>query len=156
MAFGMMVAIFAMNSKVMAQDAEITDEDLTKYAQVTMKIDAMKADMKDKITTAVKSNELLDGGRLYNKLNKAKEDETKIAETGATEEQLAAYAAIKEEIKVFKADFKMAYTTIVKEEIGAGSFNKVKKGLKTDDALKLKYDQILVSLAPTEDEASGE
>ncbi|WP_420581617.1 hypothetical protein [Reichenbachiella sp.] len=154
--FGLLVACLVVGPNTMAQDAEITSEELTQYAQVSAKIDSLKSGMKTKISEAVKSNELMDGGRLYNKLNKAKGDEAKIAEIGATEEQLAAYAQIQEDIKAFKAEFKTQYTTVVKEEMGTGTFNKVKKALKADAAVKAQYDEIVASLTANVEEVEGE
>lgn len=154
--FGLLVVCLIVCPKTMAQDAEVTSEELTQYAQVSAKIDSLKAGMKAKISEAVKSNELMDGGKLYNKLNKAKGDETKLAEIGASEEQLAAYAQIQEDINAFKADFKTQYTAVVKDEIGAGTYNKVKKALKADAAVKAQYDEIMASLMPSEEVTEGE
>lgn len=154
--FGLIIACLAVCPKTVAQDAEVTSEELTQYAQVTAKIDSLKADMKAKISEAVKSNELMDGGKMYNLLNKANGDEAQIAETGATEEQLAAYAKIQEDIEAFKATFKEQYTAVVKDEIGAGTYNKVKKALKADAELKSQYKEILASLTPEAEETEGE
>lgn len=154
--FGLVVACLVVCPKTMAQDAGVTTEELTQYAMVSAKIDSLKAGMKSKISEAVKSNELMDGGKLYNKLNKAKGDEAKLAEIGATEEQLAAYATIQEDITAYKAEFKTQYTAVVKDEIGAGTFNKVKKALKADAAVKAQYDEIVASMSSETEEEAGE
>lgn len=154
--FGMLVACLAICPKTVAQDAEITNEELTQYAKVSSKIDLLKTDMKAKISEAVKSNELMEGGKLYNKLNKAKGDEAKLAEIGASEEQMAAYAEIQESITAYKKEFKDQYTAVVKDEIGAGTFNKVKKALKADATVKAKYDEIVASLTSEVSESEGE
>lgn len=150
---GTIIAIAMHHTQAVAQ-SDVTTEELTKYAQVTAKIDSLKSGMKTKISEAVKSNELMEGGKLYNKLNKAKGDEAKIAETGASEEQLAAYAQIQEAITGFKADFKAQYTEVVKNEIGAGVYNKVKKALKADDAIKAQYETIVSSMASQQESSS--
>lgn len=154
--FGMLVACLALCPNAIAQDAEITDELLTQYAQVTVKIDSLKSNMKSRISEAVKSNELMEGGKLYNKLNKAKGDEALLAEIGASEEQMAAYTEIQGNITTYKAEFKEQYTAVVKDLIGAGPYNKVKKALKADPALKGKYEDIVASLTPTEESAESE
>lgn len=154
--FGLLIACLVVCPKTMAQDTEVTNEELTQYAQVTAKIDSLKGDMKAKISEAVKSNELMEGGKLYNQLNKAKGDEAKLAEIGASEEQLAAYAQIQEDITAFKAEFKTQYTAVVKDEIGAGTYNKVKKALKADAAVKSQYDEIVASLTTESEETEGE
>lgn len=152
---GVSIAIAMYHTQAVAQ-SDVTTKELTKYAQVTAKIDSLKTGMKSKISNAVKSNELMEGGKLYNKLNKAKGDEAKIAETGASEEQLAAYAEIQQAITGFKADFKTQYTSIVKDEIGAGVYNKVKKALKTDDTIKTQYEAIVASMSSQTDAVQDE
>lgn len=154
--FGMIITCLAVCPQLLAQDAEVTDEELTQYAQVSAKIDSLKENMKSRINDAVKSNELMEGGKLYNQLNKAGNDEEKIAEIGATEEQLAAYNEIQENITAFKAEFKEQYTAVVKDEIGAGVYNKVKKALKSDAGVKSRYDEILASLTEETEEVEGE
>ncbi|MEO9966966.1 MAG: hypothetical protein ABJF11_14305 [Reichenbachiella sp.] len=153
---GMLVACLAICPNTFAQDTEVTDEELSKYVEVTAKIDSLKADMKAKISEAVKSNELMEGGKVYNQLNKAKGDETKLAEIGATEEQMAAYNEIQDGITAFKAEFKTQYTEVVKNDIGAGSYNKVKKALKSDEALKAKYEELIAALSDESSDSEGE
>ena len=154
--FGLLIACLAICPKTIAQDTEVTNEELTQYAQVSAKIDSLKADMKAKISESVKSNELMDGGKMYNLLNKAKGDEAKIAETGATEEQIAAYAQIQVDIDAFESTFKEQYTAVVKDEIGAGTYNKVKKALKTDETVKAQYTEIVASMTSEVEETEGE
>ncbi|MEP2024282.1 MAG: hypothetical protein ABJH98_07575 [Reichenbachiella sp.] len=154
--FGLLIACLAICPKTIAQDSEVTSEELTQYAQVSAKIDSLKADMKAKISESVKSNELMDGGKMYNLLNKAKGDEAKIAETGATEEQIAAYAQIQVDIDAFKSTFKEQYTAVVKDEIGAGTYNKVKKALKADETVKAQYTEIVASMTSEVEETEGD
>lgn len=153
---GMFVACLAVCPQLSAQDTDVTEEELTLYAQVSSKIDSLKDNMKSRINDAVKSNELMDGGKLYNQLNRAGGDETKIAEIGASEEQLAAYKEIQESITAYKAEFKEQYTAVVKDEIGAGVYNKVKKAMKADASVKARYDEILASLTEETEEVEGE
>lgn len=154
--FGLIVACLAICPKTIAQDAEVTTEELTQYAQVVAKIDSLKSDMKAKISEAVKSNELMDGGKMYNQLNKAKGDEAKIAETGATEEQLAAYNEIKAYIDELKGALKTQSTDAVKSTMEISAYNKVRKALRADAELKSQFDEIAASLAPAEEETEGE
>lgn len=131
-------------------------DELKLYATVSAKIDSLKASMKGKISDAVKNNELMEGGKLYNQLNKANGDEAKIAEIDASEEQLAAYAKIQEDIETYKAEFKDQYTNVVKDEIGAGTYNKVKKALKANEEVKAQYAEIVASLDESTEESEGE
>jgi hypothetical protein len=155
MMLGMMLVIGLANTSVLAQDV-VTDEELLNYAKVMTQIDSMKVEMKSKISTEVKENEMMDGGRMYNALNKAKDDQTKIDASGASEEQLVAYAQIKEAIAAYKTAFKTQYTAVVKNDIGGTTFNKVKKAIKADPDLKIKYDALLASLTASAEEVEGE
>lgn len=147
----MLVVMMNLSFVSFAQDA-VTDDELLSYAKVMLQIDSMKADMKAQISEAVKSNELMEGGKMFNKLNKAKGDTVKIAASGATVEQLMAYDTLQVAITAYKSDFKAQYTAVVKNDIGGTTFNKVKKALKADAELKTKYNELLVSLQPKEEE----
>ncbi len=153
---GMFVAVAALNNTAMAQDDEVTDEELKLYATVMNKIDSMKTDMQEKYNEMIKSEETMDGGRRFKELKKANGDETKLAEINATEEEIAAYNAIQEGYEKLVSDFKTAYPTLIKDELGAAVYNKVKKALKADEELKEKYEAIVESLKPQEDEEAEE
>ncbi|MEL6562768.1 MAG: hypothetical protein AAFQ94_31655, partial [Bacteroidota bacterium] len=86
-----LIVLLAVQFNVIAQDDEITDEDLTAYATLLLKVDSLKAAAKSQFSEMVKSNELMNGGKRYNELKKAIGDEAKLAEIGATEEEIQAY-----------------------------------------------------------------
>ncbi|MEQ6118456.1 hypothetical protein [Reichenbachiella sp. MALMAid0571] len=150
--FGVVVAILIVNSPAVAQDDEITDDELMLYATVMNKIDSMKEDMKVKYNDLIKSEELMDEGRRFNELKSAKGDEAKLAEISATEEEIAVFDKIQEAYDTMVADFKEVYPTLIKDELGAAVYNKVKKGLKADPDLRTKYEEIVDSLKPEEGE----
>jgi len=109
-------------------------------------IDGMKNEMKIKYNDLIKGEELMKGGRRFKELKSAKGDETKLAEIKATEEEISVYNTIQEEYVSMTNDFKAAYPTIIKEELGAGVYNKVKKALKSDADMKTRYEEIAASL----------
>jgi len=152
MLFGVVVATLIVNSPALAQEDEITDDELMLYATVMNKIDSMKNDMKVKYNDLIKSEELMDEGRRFNELKSAIGDETKLAEIKATEEEIAVYDKIQVAYDAMVADFKAVYPTLIKDELGASVYNKVKKGLKADPDLKTKYEEIVDSLKPEEGE----
>lgn len=153
---GLVVGLLAIDFRAIAQDTEITDEDLQNYAVVMQKVDEMKVDLKAKTSELVKGNELMDGGRRFNAIKGAGEDEAKLTELEVTEEELAAFNEINESIAGMKAEFKTNYTAVIKDNLGVGTFNKVKKALKADADLKTKYESIVASLDQTEDTESEE
>lgn len=156
LALGLIVGLLALDFSAVAQDAEITDEDLQKYATIMNQIDVLKVDLKAKTNEMVKGNELMDGGRKYKAIKGAKGDEAKLSEIGATEEEVTAFNTIEESIDAMKVEFKTTYTSLIKEDLGAGTYNKVKKGLAADAELKTKYDAILTALAESAETASEE
>lgn len=152
MLLGVVAAILIVNSQAVAQEDEITDDELMLYATVMNKIDSMKNDMKVKYNDLIKSEELMDEGRRFNELKSAIGDETKLAEIKATEEEIAVYDKIQVAYDAMVADFKAVYPTLIKDELGASVYNKVKKGLKANPDLKTKYEEIVESLKPEDGE----
>ncbi len=143
---GIFVAMMALNMNLMAQDTEISDDDLKLYASVMSKIDVLKSDMKTAVNEMVKGEELMNGGRRYKALKKANGDSLKLIEVEATEEEKVVFNDIQEKIKALKVDFKANTSSLVKEELGAGTYNKLRKALRADADLKAKYDAIVEAL----------
>lgn len=152
LSFGMIVALVVVNFTANAQDSEVSDDELMLYATVMNKIDSMKNDMQTKYNDMIKNEEAMDGGRRFKELKTANGDEGKLAEINATEEEIAIFDSIQEGYEKLLSDFKTAYPALIKDELGAGVYNKVKKALKADADLKTKYNEILESLKPEEGE----
>lgn len=148
----MIVALFVVNFDTNAQDSKVSDDELMLYATVMNKIDSMKNDMQTKYNDMIKNEEAMDGGRRFKELKSANGDEGKLAEINATEEEIAIFDSIQEGYEKLLSDFKTAYPALIKDELGAGVYNKVKKALKADADLKTKYNEILESLKPEESE----
>ncbi len=144
-----MVLLVAGIGSAQAQD-EISDEDIANYVRVMAQIDSMKVDMKTKTNDLVKNNELMDKGRVFNAIKKTKGDSVQIAALEVTPEQLAAYEEINMQIDQMTADFKSNYTSLIKDDLGAGVYNKIKKGLKSDDDLKARYQAAVEAYKPEE------
>lgn len=141
----------------LAQDASenaVTDEELTQYAAVMNKIDSMKQDLQERYNEAIKSNELMDEGRRFVELKKAWGNDDKLAEINATDEEKAAYQGILDQYEQMVSDFKNAYPTVIKDELGAALYNKVSQALKADKALETKYNEMLASLQAEDSGAS--
>ncbi|MBU2916181.1 DUF4168 domain-containing protein [Reichenbachiella agariperforans] len=139
-----------------AQEEEITTEELTQYAKVMLSIDSMKVDLQAKTNDMVKNDPLMDMGRTFNAIKQANGDSAKLAAAEISPEQLAAYDSIQSNIEVLKANFKTNYTAAIKDDLGAGNYNKVKKALKADPALKESYDEIVATLQqPATEEQEG-
>mgnify|MGYP001801484245 CR=1 FL=1 len=151
-----LIIILAVQFNVLAQDEEITDEDLTAYATLLLKVDSMKVAAKAKFSEMVKSNELMNGGKRYNELKKAIGDEEKLSEIKATEEEIQAYNDLVASNTEASANIKAAFGAEVKEGIGARKYNIIKKMLKSDAEAKTKYDEIFASLKEKQEENTEE
>ncbi|WP_339814632.1 hypothetical protein [uncultured Imperialibacter sp.] len=135
-----------------AQDAEaVTDEELTQYATVMNKIDSMKEDLQVRYNEVIKNNELMDEGRRFLELKKAWGDDAKLAEINATDEEKAAYQGILDEYDNMVAEFKEVYPNLIKDDLGAALYNKVRNAMKSDAELKTKYDELLASMQSTDE-----
>ncbi len=145
------VVIFSANAQ---EEEEITEEELTKYAEVMLEVDEMKEEGKEKYIELIKSNELMQKGKRFNEIKKANGDEAKLAELNVTEEEMAAYNSILEENDKIAAEIKETFSQMVKEDLGAASYNKIKRKLKADDAFKTKYEELYQSLQSTDEETT--
>ncbi|PIB35259.1 hypothetical protein BFP72_07540 [Reichenbachiella sp. 5M10] len=137
--------LFASVFVAQAQE-EITTEELTQYAKVMVAIDSMKAELKDKTNEMVKNDPLMDGGRRFNAIKKAGDDVDQLAALKVTDEEMTAYNDIQAKIEALKVGFKTAYTAAIKDDLGAGQYNKIKKALKEDETLSANYAAIVTSL----------
>lgn len=129
-----------------SQDITVTDEELTKYATAMDSINEMSAGVKEMITELVKNNKAVTATR-YNEISKIITDETKLTEAKATPEEITFVKdlAVKRDSATLKIN--QAVQTLAKDYVGAATFNKVRKALSTDAALKTKYDALMTELA---------
>ena len=141
------------NTQSIAQDVSISDEELTLYASVMTKIDSMKLEMKTKYNSLIKDEPTMTGGKRFKEIKGAKGDEAKLTEINATEDELIVFSRIQKKYTSMTENFKATYPTLIKEELGASVYNKVKKALKTNSELKTKYEEI-VALLQSEDAES--
>jgi len=150
----LVIPIFCLLSvSALAQDVTVTDEELTKYATAMDSINEMSAEVKEMITELVKNNKEVTATR-YNEISKiiADEarfiaDEARLAEAKATPEEITFVKelALKRDSATVKIN--QAVQTLAKDYVGAATFNKVRKALGTDTALKAKYDALMSELA---------
>lgn len=129
-----------------AQEAEeVTDEDLAKYAKVEVMTSQYVEDKTDELKNMIINNEVIDGGARYNEIKAAWGDAAKEAEIELTDEERAAYKAIKDfqdSLQQSVVDYK---TELIKDDevLGVSIYNKVNGAIKNDPALKEKLDQMI-------------
>jgi hypothetical protein len=137
-----------------APEAEITDEELQKYAIAMDSIDQMKAAILVEMNTMVKSNENIKGAR-YNDLHGAINDEAKLAELKATEEEIAFVKSVIAKKEEMTANVQTTFQSLAKDYIGAKSYNKVKAALAKDAEVKSRYEKILAEVSKKEEKAES-
>ncbi len=138
------VSIISFNT-LMAQD-EITDDEIKLYAEVMYKVDVMKEEGKTKYVEMIKADPLMQGGSRFNAIKKAYGDEEKLAELELTEEEMTAYENLLAENDKIAANIKTSFTTMVKEDLGAAVYNKIKKALKSDETVQTKYNDMYAAV----------
>lgn len=137
-----------------AQDEEISDEDLKKYAVAMDSIENMKSTLIETISDMVKSNENVSASR-YNDLSKIVDDEAKLQEAEATQEEIdfVKSVAVKKEEETAKIN--EAFQSLARDYIGAKTYNAVKKALKEDADLKAKYTAMMDELSKEDTQDGG-
>ena len=136
-----------LSAPVFAQDAAaVTDEELKKYAVAMDSVNEMQAALADQIKTMVTGNTAMTTTR-YNEVFKVIGDESKLFEIQATPEEIAFVKQVVAKREEGTAKIKQTYQALAKEYVGAGAFNKVKKALASDEALKTKYQGLMDELA---------
>ena len=129
-----------------AQEAEeVTDEDLAKFAKVEVMTSQYVEDKTEELKNMIINNEVIDGGARYNEIKAAWGDAAKEAEIELTDEERAAYKAIKDfqdSLQQSVVDYK---TELIKDDevLGVSIYNKVNGAIKEDPALKEKLDQMI-------------
>jgi hypothetical protein len=144
--FTVFVVMLALTSSTLAQDAPVvTDEELKKYAVAMDSINDMTEQLKVTLAEKVKSNDKITGTR-YNQLSGIINDDTKLAEAKATPEEIAFVKEVHALKMEETAKIQQTFQSLAKVYIGATAYNKIKNALKTDAALKAKYDSLLVEM----------
>lgn len=133
-------------SSAYSQEATVSDEELTKYATAMDSINEMSAEVKVMITDLVKNGKVMTATR-YNEISKIITNETKLTEAKATPEEIAFAKEVATKKDEATARINTTFQSLAKDYVGAATFNKVKKALTTDAALKSRYDSLMAELA---------
>lgn len=150
--FAGMMCVFSVNA--IAQDAEISDEELTKYAVAMDSIDVMKANVNVVINAMIKDNEDITGSR-YLEVSKAINNEEKLNELGATEDEIAFVKAVEDKKNEMTAEINATFQSLAKDYLGDGGrvYKKIREGLKNPE-VKAKYEEILAGVKAAREEGA--
>ncbi|MEP0987437.1 hypothetical protein [Ekhidna sp.] len=151
----LIVCLIAGFGKINAQDeATFSDEDLTKYATVMAWAEMEKGRMTEVYNGWINNDETLEATRFV-EIKSAKGDSLKLQEIAITDDEMVAFKKIQVNYDSMTASFKEDYIGKIKEDIGAGLYNSLKKALKSDADVKTRY-QVVYDAIVEESKASSE
>ncbi len=146
--------IGALFTKVQAQDAEITDEQLRRYAMLQEVVTAMKKDISTELNAMIKAQDGMTGKR-YKELAATKGDAGKLEEIGAKDFEIK-FLELTDKMKNERTEsIKTVNSAIATKMIGDRGkvYKKIKDALSSDTELKARYDAIVARLQLAEDES---
>lgn len=138
-------------TQVNAQDEEITNEDLRKYALLSEVVDLMKKDISVMVNGLIKNQEGMSGKR-FKELLSAKGDNAKYDALGAKEFEIKFMALVAEKQSKRIDAIKTVNQELATKMVGDSgkTYKKIKSALAGDTDLKARYDQIVASLKNSE------
>lgn len=147
---GLSLAAFAQEAAV---EEEVTDEDLKKFANVEVMTSEYVEQKTEELKDMILNNEVIDGGARYNEIKAAWGDAAKETEIKLTEEERAAYKAIKDFQDSLQESVVEYKTELIKDDavLGVSTYNKVNGAIKEDPAMKEKLDQMVAEMKAKED-----
>jgi ribonuclease D len=142
----LLLALFFIVQGALAQSenaqSQITDEELEKYAVTMDSVNDMKESLLADITEMVKDNEKITNAR-YNDLSKIIDDEAALTAAKATPEEIAFIKEVQAKKEEGTMKIQETFQTMAKDYVGASSYNKIKKALESDPAVKQRYETAL-------------
>lgn len=142
----LLLALFFIVQGAQAQSenaqSQITDEELEKYAVTMDSVNDMKESLLADITEMVKDNEKMTNAR-YNDLSKIIDDEAALTAAKATPEEIAFIKEVQTKKEEGTMKIQETFQTMAKDYVGASSYNKIKKALESDPAVKQRYETAL-------------
>ncbi len=152
----MLLAVGFVNAQ---ETAEISDEELTRYAEAMDSLDRLQGIVSQTIKDMVSTTEDIAPSR-YNNLYKISKDSVKLAEAEATEIEVMFLQKVDAYKDSMTASIKSTFSSLAKDYVGDGGrvYNKIRKALKSDAEVKARYEAILEQLknSSEEDNSTGE
>lgn len=152
----MLLAVGFVNAQ---ETAEISDEELTRYAEAMDSLDRLQGIVSKTIKDMVSTTEDIAPSR-YNDLYKISKDSVKLAEAEATEMEVMFLQKVDAYKDSMTASIKSTFSSLAKDYVGDGGrvYNKIRKALKSDAEVKARYEAILEQLKTSseEDNSTGD
>jgi len=153
--FFFMLSCVSFTSAFAQEEEAVTDEELKKYAVLMDSVEAMKNNVKGALESMVENKEDMTKSR-YNDLTKAGDDEAKLEELEATEDELAFIALVSTTKDSLEQALTQEFRTMAMEYVTGKVYKKVKTALKSDKEVKARYDAIYEEVAAARLEESVE
>lgn len=144
----LLLGIFSVQSFAQEASEEVTEEEMVKYAAMEAKVQAYIQDKQTTMEEMIKNNEVLGGGARYNEIKGAWGNDEKLAEIEASDEEKAAFEEIQNYIDSIGDEVKEYMTGLImdKEVLGAATYNKVRKAMSADPAVKEKINSLITEM----------
>ncbi|EKB49403.1 hypothetical protein [Cecembia lonarensis] len=156
----LMLGMISVQSYAQDESEELTEEEMVKYAAMEAKVQAFIKEKQTTMEEMIKENETLGGGARYNEIKGAWGNDEKLAEIEATEEEKEAFAEIQAYIDAIGDEVKEYMTGLIMdaEVLGAATYNKVRRAMNADPAVKEQINNLVAELQNQEegDEAESE
>ncbi|WP_291784921.1 hypothetical protein [Cecembia sp.] len=154
----LMLGMISVQSYAQDESEELTEEEMVKYAEMEAKVQAFIKDKQTTMEEMIKTNETLGGGARYNELKGAWGDDEKLTEIEATDEEKEAFAEIQEYIDAIGDEVKEYMTGLIMdaETLGAATYNKVRRAMSADPAVKDKISNLVAELQSQDEDGEAE
>jgi hypothetical protein len=137
-----MISLTALHAQ---ETAEVSDDELQRYAVMMDSIDEMRVDLLAEISEMVKGTDKITVAR-YNDLSKFTNDPAKLEEAKATPDEITFLKEIQALKESGTTEINSTFKTMAKDYVGASTYNKVKKAITEDGEIKSKYETMLNKL----------
>lgn len=129
-----------------SQQTTVTDEELKKYVMVIDSVNELSASVRIMIAEMVKNESTVSASR-YNELSKMNGDSLKLVGANATPEEIAFMRKVAERKEQETQQINATFQKLAKEVATVPVFNKVKKAIASDPAVKARYDSLLAEMS---------
>ncbi|GIV35718.1 MAG: hypothetical protein KatS3mg032_0097 [Cyclobacteriaceae bacterium] len=130
------------NASAQTTEVAVTDEELEKYVVTMDSVAVLTELIKQTITDLVNNNPALSASR-YNELSRILGDSVKLKEAQATEEEIRALKEITARRDEETRKLQETFNKLATEYVGAATYNKIRNALRSDSALKTRYETMM-------------
>lgn len=155
--FLVLIACTLGSNMAFAQDEEITDEELMRYAVTMDSVERMKQNIIAMMTLEVEGNENISGAR-FNELSSIIDDSVKLVAANATEDEINFILMVKDKKDKMTEEINTTFKSLAIDYIGEGGrvYKKVKTAIQKDPEVKARYEVIVQSIKEGEEEDVAE